>query len=724
MHIDRLEIKGFGKIKDLCIILQNGLNVIYGSNEAGKTTLQWFIKGMLYGLGSTRRSTNGVLIPLKRYEPWDGGKYGGVLEYTLDDGKTYRIERNFNTGIVRLYDSSFNEITGSCTTGRNKEPVFAEQQLGLDEQTFERTVLIKQLEVRLDTDSTAALAGRIANVNGTGFEEISFNSAGKALAEARKKYIGTGRTTAQPLDRLSARLKQLKSEHDVLQSQMEQRHSMLQELLDVRSLRNKMDTEMQFFKRIGELIEIRRSLDVHLKREAGLKEAIRQLNVYEAALAGISTCEGFHNTHPTNAGNSMDEGRRKPENGRLLPVFCLAAALVFTILLVYSAVTKVYSWAGFAICGSGLFSALAGYVWLTRPDRRSSGSGINLPGSDSCTSCSGGNSLHVITSKTKACTDKTEAEPEQIAPAQQTTMSAVKIAELNAEIKNICSGASVLCGKTLECPQDVKKTLHDSSVILEELSQKLEQGIDEAENMGCRPSGCLDTDDLDTLLYDSSIEWLDDALKSGLDSLEGRILDASLKEKYLEGLLADYQSDSDELQQVEEETVAVMNKISYLKNKDDALKLAYEVLMETGIEIKRTLAPSLDRSMGSIIAGLTAGRYMDLRGDDKLGLKVSVPENGDVKDILMLSGAATDQMYLALRLAMSELLSAGKESLPVIMDEAFSQFDDDRTQLALRYLYEAYEKRQILIFTCKKREVEMAQEIYGSRMNLVEMKSF
>lgn len=702
MHIDRLEVKGFGKLQDLTVYLGNGLNVIYGSNEAGKTTLQWFIKGMLYGLGSTRRSKNGMMIPLKKFEPWDGGQYGGAMEYTLDEGKTYRVERNFHTGIVRLYDSSFNDITGLFNAGKNKVPVFAEQQLGLDEHTFERTVLIKQMEVRLDTDSTAALAGRIANVNSTGFEEVSFSSAEKALAEARKKYVGTGRTTAQPLDKLTARLKQLNLECDMLQRQKEQRHSTWQELLDVRELQSKMGAAMQFLEHIGELIEIRRSLDVHLKREAGLKDAVRHLNELEAELSDMAACKGLPAAQAAGAGTGTDEGRRKPGIRPLVPVLCLSAAIVFAILLVFLAVVKEHSWTGFAICCTGLLSSALACILLSRPNNGLANGG---------------------TVKTRTAADAVGEKTGEVPPALRIPVSAeTKTVELNAEIKNICSMASILCGKTLECSQDVRKMLCDSTAMLEELSQKLEQGIDAAAGMKHRPSGCFGANDLDAILYDSSVEWLDDALKGEAVSLKKRILDASLKGKYLEGLLADYQSDSDELQLVEEETVAVKDKISYLKHKDEALKLAYEVLTEAGMEIKRTFAPSLDSSMSSIITGLTAGRYMDLRAGDRLDLKVAVPENGEVKDALMLSGAAADQMYLALRLAMSELLSTGKESLPVILDEAFSQFDDDRTQLALRYLYESYDKRQILIFTCKKREVEIAREIYGSKINLVELK--
>jgi uncharacterized protein YhaN len=78
-------------------------------------------------------------------------------------------------------------------------------------------------------------------------------------------------------------------------------------------------------------------------------------------------------------------------------------------------------------------------------------------------------------------------------------------------------------------------------------------------------------------------------------------------------------------------------------------------------------------------------------------------------------------MYLALRLSLADIFTGGGEKLPLLLDEVFSQLDDSRTELALKYLHNTYEKGQVLIFTCKQREVELARKIFGSGLNLVEM---
>ena len=65
---------------------------------------------------------------------------------------------------------------------------------------------------------------------------------------------------------------------------------------------------------------------------------------------------------------------------------------------------------------------------------------------------------------------------------------------------------------------------------------------------------------------------------------------------------------------------------------------------------------------------------------------------------------ALDQLYLAVRLAICDLVLPEDKSVPLILDDALLTFDDDRLHAALDYLLEESEKRQILLFTCQKRE--------------------
>lgn len=99
MIINSLNVYGFGKLKDLQIQLTEGINLIEGHNEAGKSTLMAFMRAIFFGF-ETRRSLH------LRYEPIDGGKFGGSIDLLDENGEKYRIERIFISkisGDVKVY---------------------------------------------------------------------------------------------------------------------------------------------------------------------------------------------------------------------------------------------------------------------------------------------------------------------------------------------------------------------------------------------------------------------------------------------------------------------------------------------------------------------------------------------------------------------------------------------------------------------------------------------
>jgi len=666
MVIDKLEVKGFGRLKGLSVSLSRGVNIIYGGNETGKTTLKWFVRGMLYGLKSGRQSQHGLPSPQKRFEPWHGGQFAGALSYTLDDGSTYRVERNFKTGTVQIFDSSYNNITSSFGIGKDKMPMFAEQHLGMDELTFERTAFIGQMKLRLDESSSVGLAAKLANVSSSGYEDISFHNAERALAEALRNNVGTDRTRIQPLDRMEARLKQLEEEYRRLKQQHESRLSAQKDRLEARERHSRLEACQRYLSKIGHLIEIRSRLDENLEKEAGLKDMANKMLMLESRLAA---------GHETKAAQSETAGpfrrprkKRKDWNGIVIPLICLAAAIIFTGLLMHPVLTGDIGRGKdlFLIYGIGLaISATVGFILM----------------------------LRFMAAKNHNGVGDVDAPPEK--------------ADTPAGLPGFSS--------TVETEQ--KKVAAE----LEKLSEELQQGIDSAVGTSGEYVGYFNAEELEKKIYDCDISSLKSVWRAEMEEVNRGLLDAVMKEKYCEGLLKDEGEIIGELQRVEEETVAIREKIAYLKHKGKALMLARDVLIEAGEEIKRTFAPDINRRMSAIVKGLTSGRYADLRGDDKLMLKVAVPESGDVKSANELSGAAADQMYLALRLAMADLLTGSGETPPLFMDEVFSQFDDSRTALALKYFYDNYRDRQILLFTCKKREAELAREIFGNSINFVEL---
>ena len=94
MKINKLKINNYGKLKDIEIKLNDNINIIYGQNEAGKSTLLNFILNSFYGISKNKKGKD--ISDYDKYKPWVGEEFSGKVEYELDNGKKYEVYRDFN----------------------------------------------------------------------------------------------------------------------------------------------------------------------------------------------------------------------------------------------------------------------------------------------------------------------------------------------------------------------------------------------------------------------------------------------------------------------------------------------------------------------------------------------------------------------------------------------------------------------------------------------------
>ena len=154
-----------------------------------------------------------------------------------------------------------------------------------------------------------------------------------------------------------------------------------------------------------------------------------------------------------------------------------------------------------------------------------------------------------------------------------------------------------------------------------------------------------------------------------------------------------------------------------LENLNKSMNLAKEIIQNCYDKMKNTVTPKFTENLSSVVSEITDGKYTHVRFHDDIGLIVEL-DNGNYVPASKLSIGTIDQLYLSLRLSMVDELT--KENLPIILDETFAYFDDERLANSLKFIYESLNGHQAIIFTCTNREKEILEKL-GIDYNAIEL---
>ncbi|MEI7844297.1 MAG: AAA family ATPase [Chloroflexota bacterium] len=233
MKLKKIELDGFGKLVNQSYEFNPGLNLIYGRNEAGKSTLQRSIFAALYGFFD-----DGTITALKRsamsaYEPWDAkASFGLKLAFEVEDGAQYRVERTFSQRAdTTLFDlKNGKNVSSRYKSASNGRLFFAEELLGMPREVFENTSLVRQAELAALEKSASAISDTILRLSASASQESTASQALELLATTLKEQIGTPRSRNKPLPEAQRRLVDLRSDRTRLQTEHQMLANQMQEL--------------------------------------------------------------------------------------------------------------------------------------------------------------------------------------------------------------------------------------------------------------------------------------------------------------------------------------------------------------------------------------------------------------------------------------------------------------------------------------------------------------
>ena len=209
MKIENIKVNSYGILKEKEINLKDNLNIIYGKNESGKSTLLNYMKNIFYGISKNKNGKE--ISDYEKYKPWIGEEFSGKIKYRLDNGMNYEIYRDFTKKNAKLFDENLEEISNQYKIDKKDGSQFFYDQTNVDEKMYLSTIMTPQQEVVLERSTQNVLVQKIANLAGTGEDNVSFQKAMDKLNKRLVEEVGTNRTQDRPLNLIQKRMKEIET---------------------------------------------------------------------------------------------------------------------------------------------------------------------------------------------------------------------------------------------------------------------------------------------------------------------------------------------------------------------------------------------------------------------------------------------------------------------------------------------------------------------------------
>jgi uncharacterized protein YhaN len=193
-----------------------------------------------------------------------------------------------------------------------------------------------------------------------------------------------------------------------------------------------------------------------------------------------------------------------------------------------------------------------------------------------------------------------------------------------------------------------------------------------------------------------------------------RDIEARMKEeRALYGLLTERNAGMRALNEIEEEQAETALRVGELDFELEAASCAMALIEEIARDKHSRIAPKITAKAGAHLKEITDGAYDELFVDRDLRLSVRIPQLQRLQQDpeRVLSKGTVDQVYLALRLAVVQCITETGETIPMLLDDPFPNYDDHRLQQAMKLLANVSAENQVLLFTCREDVMRAAEEV-------------
>lgn len=759
MIIEKVTIKSFGMITDMTLDFSSDINVIVGHNEAGKSTLAAFIKYMLYGFGNSEPG-DGPDERARRVN-WDNGTASGSM-VILVGGKRYLINRttervdNGNSRITYREDSSITDLeTGSPAFG--KVPA-GEVFFGVDKELFENTAFIGQIGD--SSINEGAVKESIENILFSGSEKINNQRAAGKVSVKMETLLHKGNTggAIYELMRRSEQLEEKFNRADEDNKQILSKEARLHEIKSQRKEAKELSDKLCDLDLCYRNVVIIQNFDNLHKLEKEFDEKTEEYNNYIATntradyvptsnyLTEISVARrGVDDTyrtlvdaqdrytreksaagitHETEMAIELSDtyggeakivrtaggiNKRRIRNIAVSVVLLLAALAVAVYEIVASgAMAQALPRILFAILGVAALGGAGFFTYLFFVDRREL---LKLENNFST------ESYKDLIVKLDVIGEEREKRDKMVKDTEDARLSLEKSKSDYQSAKDELLSVILRWGEEppttnlnefLDGLEERVRVFLDGERAILEVKNELEVAVRELRR------SLSDKSEIDIRAQVSPLkrkvlsEIDHESILEGIEECKEKIANLDVLAKEVEDELALLKlnaTDPGELYAKMQENDA---KIAELRLQHKACYAALCAIQCASDNLREEISPRLGEYSTGLMEIMTDKKYTDLDVTDGLKVSFTAP-SGEKKSVDFLSGGTRDLTYIALRMALIDMLYTEKP--PTLFDESFAHQDNLRARSMMRAIKQlADEGQQSFIFTCREREAALAKE--------------
>lgn len=688
----------FGRLDGETLDLHPGLNVIEAPNESGKSTWAAFLRSMLYGVPTSDRERSGYLPDKTRFRPWNGKPMSGSMDL-IWDGKAITLRRTSTGGgrPMGSADAVYTDTGERVTELLSGEP--GEILIGAAEPVFRRSAFISGSD--LAVDMSGELEKRITSLVTAGEERSSYTEADERLRRwlRKRRFRSSGRLPEAEKEREQLRraLKNMEEENRSLaelraeEKQLGDQILLLENELKLhrrderRAERERLEQARQTLTRAETAAAEARADWERLKTESG-NYTDADVAALRAAAAASAEAERHREAAERTAAEKMTAVRRLPKagkkpnpNAKIIKVLYVLGTLDLLATIVLGLSSNGAGPAVFACLAAGFLLLIAASILMFK------GRSLALAAEEA-------DRETAAAAKTAAEEAEREAETErETARAARETLNAALRAVGAPEKADPEEAASVaeLCLREL---RDARLRAESAEDAVRNLRELAELPIPEPEEN-------------DSLEGETRIGR--EAAEDYLGRTRQRL---KLVTRELNRGEARFELLGDPLVLASEES-RLTEEIGRLGEEAAAIELAGDALREANLQLQTLFSPLVSRLAASYMARMTGERYSGVYFNREMHFSAQTSGETEPHALEYLSEGTRSQLYLAVRLAISELVFPEDNPCPLILDDALLSFDDARAKETLRLLKELSGKRQILLFTCQSRERQLLKQL-------------